>query len=558
MPELPTDRNYIADLLKTIYPFRDLEEELQAFVADQFGIYNLEREHALFREGTPAREAFIVLNGQLRITRMNEKTEEEELVATLTTGDWLGLEALVEEEEYQVSAVSVRSARVLSLNLERLDLLMEEIGGLGERLEMLYNSYMLGLRTRLTWRNPGEPVYYIARRHPFYLILRLLPPLLVGLAGGSGLAFWYFITGGMLTPLILGGLFLLLILMWSVWAVVDWSNDYAIITSQRVLFQERIVLLYDSRQESPINAILAISTETTQLGRIFKFGNVIVRTYAGLIKLPELRYPEEVASLLEGQWGRAKAGLTRAERMSQLENKIRQRLGLPADYEKKDMDEQPAAPKVEPAALQRFLANLFQLRFEQGGAITYRTHWWILIRHTWLPALILWLAQLALVARALQVFTLFTFGGVLGLVAVIDLVVGLWLVYQYVDWRNDYYQVTDENLLDVYRKPLGKEERRAAPIKNIQSIRFERLGIVGLLLNFGTVWIKVGDAELTFDYVFNPSEVQREIFKRMAEREYRNSEAAMQTEEQRLADWIEAYHNVLERKRYGDIPVSES
>ncbi len=41
-------------------------------------------------------------------------------MATLTTGDWLGLEALMEEEEYLVSATSVRSARVLSLDAAHL------------------------------------------------------------------------------------------------------------------------------------------------------------------------------------------------------------------------------------------------------------------------------------------------------------------------------------------------------------------------------------------------------------------------------------------------------
>ena len=557
MPELPSDDKSIADLLKTIYPFRDLEEELLTFVKSQFGIRTLEKGEALFREETPAKEMFIVLNGQIRITRFNEKTEEEELVSTLSAGDWIGLEALVENEEYLVSAASVRSARVLNLSQEGMDLILEQIGGLGERLEMLYNSYVLSLNTRLQWRNPGEPVYFIARRHPIYLMLRLFPVFVVGLLGGVGLAFWYWISGGMLTPLLLGGVFLLLIAAWFAWAVVDWGNDYSIITSQRVLFQERIVMLYDSRRESPINAIMAISTETNQIGRILGFGNVIIRTYAGLITLPDLKDPEEVASLLQGQWNRVKAGFTRAERMSQLENMIRQRLGLPAEYEKKEMLDEPAPPSVEPAAAQRFLASLFQLRFEQGGAITYRTHWWILIKQAWLPAFLLWLAQLVLVARALKVFELFSFLGLLGIVAIFDLVVGAWLVYQYVDWRNDYYQLTDENIVDVYRKPLGKEERRAAPLKNIQSIHFERLGIVGLLLNFGTVSIKVGDAALTFDYVFNPSEVQREIFKRMAEREYRNSEAAMKNEEQRLGDWIEAYNNVLERKRYGENPSGE-
>jgi hypothetical protein len=81
--------------------------------------------------------------------------------------------------------------------------------------------------------------------------------------------------------------------------------------------------------------------------------------------------------------------------------------------------------------------------------------------------------------------------------------------------------VTDEQILDVYRKPLAREERRVAPLRSIQSIEFERLGIIGLLLNFGTVYIRVGDTQLTFDQVFNPSEVQRELFNRIATREYR-------------------------------------
>ena len=43
----------------------------------------------------------------------------------------------------------------------------------------------------------------------------------------------------------------------------------------------------------------------------------------------------------------------------------------------------------------------------------------------------------------------------------------LWWVYQYLDWRNDIFQVTPDQILDIDKKPFGSEERRAAPLENI-------------------------------------------------------------------------------------------
>ena len=55
------------------------------------------------------------------------------------------------------------------------------------------------------------------------------------------------------------------------------------------------------------------------------------------------------------------------------------------------------------------------------------------------------------------------------------------------DWHNDIYLITPDQVVDVNKKPLGHEERQAAPLKNILGIEYKRLGIIGLLLNFGTV-----------------------------------------------------------------------
>ena len=66
-----------------------------------------------------------------------------------------------------------------------------------------------------------------------------------------------------------------------------------------------------------------------------------------------------------------------------------------------------------------------------------------------------------------------------------------------------------------------------------------------LILNYGTVILRVGEARLTFDDVYDPSEVQRELFKRMADREYRERVAQSKSERERFAAWLEAYHRVV-------------
>ncbi len=72
------------------------------------------------------------------------------------------------------------------------------------------------------------------------------------------------------------------------------------------------------------------------------------------------------------------------------------------------------------------------------------------------------------------------------------------------------------------------------------------MGLIGLLLNFGTVYIKVGDTTLTFDFVSNPAEVQRDLFNRIAQQDFKNKQAELTTQQQRIAEWLQAYHRVME------------
>jgi hypothetical protein len=197
---------------------------------------------------------------------------------------------------------------------------------------------------------------------------------------------------------------------------------------------------------------------------------------------------------------------------------------------------------------------MFRLRYEKGNVIVYRTHWFILLKKTWLPGLILLGLGAALILRILNYYTFPSLSASIGLSVVLGLTIGLWWLYNYVDWRNDHYVITSDQLVDVNKKPLGREERRAAPLKNVLSIEFERLGLIGLLLNFGTVYIRVGEATLTFDFVYNPAEVQRELFNRLAARDYKEKQEERLSADKNIADWIEAYHRVVEKDKQNQNP----
>lgn len=541
------ERDQILNTLNSIFPFRKLDPALIELVADNLGTAYFDAGQVVFEQGAPAGTLFIVYGGEINLSRFEGQEKME--VGVLSAGDFFGLEMLEEKGRRRVTAVAQTSAMLLTFDFEHLEFLKKKLPFLEVSLRILHDSYQLSLRTRLAWRGPKEMVHFISRRHPIYLVLSLAPAALFSIFTVPFLLLWYFSSpdASMMTPLVLAGLVLLAAGLWTLWFGVDWTNDYSIVTSQRVVYQERVVMLYDSRLESPLSAILSVSSETSLIGRWLSYGDVIVRSYTGRIVLPKLNYPRQVAALIEADWFRARAQHTRSEKQS-LEGIIRTRLGY---GQPQAAAEAPAAARPDRSGtLYDLINNLFNLRTEKDGMIIYRTHWFMLLKRIWLPSAFLLGLLGLLVASVAQTFTLLTPLSALGLTVILGLLIAAWWIYVYIDWANDLYIITNEQIIDVNRKPLGHEERRAAPIKNILSIEFERLGLIGLLLNYGTVYIRVGDSQLTFDYVFNPSEVQQELFRRMAERDYREKQAELDSERQRMADWIEAYHRV--RRSEGD------
>jgi hypothetical protein len=357
------------------------------------------------------------------------------------------------------------------------------------------------------------------------------------------------------------GALLLVDLLWAVWEWIDWGNDYCIVTNQRAVWLEKEIVVYDSRQEAPLTAIQSEDVDTGLIGRWLDYGDVILRTYIGRVTFRYVHHPYQAKYLVSELRARTKEVSRRTE-VETMKHAIRQRLGLPTQQSVETAMPVKASirPPYKPSPWQKMFTNIFTLRFEDSDSITYRKHWFVLIEQTWKPG-ILFLILLVLFIYSLSNSSKLSLtvlpSNMVGLLGSIPVILGmllvgafLWWLYQYVDWRNDIFKVTLDQILDIDKKPLGREEYKAAPLENILGTEYKRIGLLRILFNFGTVYITIGGgAPMAFEDVLDPAGVEQDINRRRVDRINRKDEARITTDRERLADWFAAYHRNAEEFR---------
>ena len=124
-----------------------------------------------------------------------------------------------------------------------------------------------------------------------------------------------------------------------------------------------------------------------------------------------------------------------------------------------------------------------------------------------------------------------------------------WFVYRVLDWSNDQFIVNAEQIIDLDKKPFGTETRNAAQLENILGTEYQRIGILGNIFNFGTVYITVGGTKFAFEDVLDPAAVQSDINRRFAARKARGEQQQIAKERERMAEWLATYHLNAEELR---------
>jgi len=530
--------------LKRIHLFKGLKDDQVLEFAKELQPRTYKAGDVIFEEGEEGQHFYLINRGQVKVSRRGPRGEQQP-IATLVAGDYFGEAALLYGRRRSATIKAEGETEVLRLSKEDFDNLLRRHPQIKPNLAVSAETRSMYRTLNLNWLGPTEVVYLIARRHQILLYQKLIiPGLLAIVALAIVISLALFNLQFALLALLLTGPPLV---GWIVWESVDWSNDYYIVTNRRVVYLEKIVGIYDSRQEAPLGSVLSVNVQTADVGqRTFGLGDVIVRTFSGPITMKSVANPQALAALIEEHWNRTKTREREAE-YEAMKQALRRRIHPPPPAS--PQSEKPPAPTVvKRTPLGEQLAEYFsfRLRFEQGESVTYRKHWYILLQAIWQPSLFI-LAALGLIGVKL--------GGLLPeaipleMVVLVSLVLfipfALWWLYEFQDWKNDIYQVTPEQIVDVSKKPLGAEVRKAAPLGNILSLKYERPGLLGMALNFGNVVAQVGGTDFRFEGVYDPVGVQNDIYRRMEARNARNAQVEAAKKRDEIADWLGVYHTVI-------------
>lgn len=534
-----------------IHLFNGLKDEELAGIAERLVEKTFAPEQAVFERGNVPDGFYMIFSGQVKVTRPRQAGSD--FLAWLVNGDYFGEEALFAKRNRSATVSTVEDSILLFLSRTDFESLLKKYPKLKPNFEVAIRSRRLARRMRFKWLGPQEVIYFMARRHTIRLIQALVGPVISLLVPGFLFALSYLTQA--ITPAAVAVIVLIAIILWAGWNALDWSNDYYIVTNQRVIWLEKVIGLYDSRQEAPLSSILSVGVATDMLGRALAYGNVTVRTFVGKIEFDYVNNPDEAAGMIREHWERTKQSGTLAQKEA-MKNSIRSKLGLTVQTKV----EQQAPIKVtntnpqRTSALRVVLSNLFKLRVEDSGIVTYHKHWYVLLQQTWKPAvstlavfgLILWRGVVLLKSAQVALIMQGRFDTITLLLLIFMIPFIGWLIWEYVDWKNDIFLVTLDEILDIDRTPLGTEERRAAQLDNILSTQYKRIGFAGYLFNFGTVYITVGGTQLAFEDVLDPAGVQADIDRRRMARLEKKREDLAAIDRERMASWIAAYHQNID------------
>ena len=504
------------------------------------------------RQGRPGHTAYLVESGELRVLHVNPQGIRQD-VARLGPGDFFGETSLLLGERRDASVEVVRDATLLSLTREDLDQLLSERPAILKALKMSPAVERKRHARNFKWQDPDEIVIVHTHKHGLVLVRNIIFPIFVLLVDVVGFGYWGFNGGG--PAALIAGVFLgLFPLLFILYLYLDHENDNYVVTSKRVVHEERVFLIRESRAEAPLRAVQNVQlSQEGALAQIYNFGDLVIETAGerGHVVFREVSDPAGVQDAILEQIQRVQSW-ARAEELSSLRDVMRRHFGIPSPEE--PVTAQPTPPKkrrfrLTPpswllAATRVFTYFLPPLRSEHGDTITWRKHWVALIVPVAPPTLLIVAATVVAIWTVLdqpEKAMPILIGYSTALVFLFP-----WWLWQFDDWQNDTYQVTSTRIIDVERLPFYlREDRREASLDVIQNINLEIPGFVAKLLNYGSVTVETaGSGAFTFDRVKDPRSVQNEIFRRVEAFQSRQRKEELERHQAELLDWFSVYDQV--------------
>ena len=237
------DSKELLPLLRNLRLFAGLDDAQLELVAAMTGIVELAEGQALTLPADRDYPFYLIKDGKVRQVRALNNGKVE--LRTLKKEDIFGAEILLTGRRRNFRIEALQKTFLLKIEPEQLALLLRGIPTLRNNIKELLVLYRLLRRKVFNWLGEDEAVYRIERQHPAYLIISLMIPLVIGWVAILMLLLSLMIGAPSLRLVVnwlaagLGGIAAL----WALWKILDWLNDYYIITDRRVVELHKVILL---------------------------------------------------------------------------------------------------------------------------------------------------------------------------------------------------------------------------------------------------------------------------------------------------------------------------
>jgi hypothetical protein len=361
------------------------------------------------------------------------------------------------------------------------------------------------------------------------------------------------------SDLVIGGLFLfgLLALATSIYILLDWANDFLILTNVRVVYDDTQLLVRHVQQDILIDNIQQVNLSADSYVAYFLGYLALWRDqFLHFLRFRKDPPPEKVTVA----YGKLVIGSLSARRLvfdwaydpTTMHAKINAELGQLRKRQAPDLlrqiiedqiygSKRPPGPKPAIYVEERKgpIPWIFHSNPEiQGDQITWRPYWIFLVLAMFPAIAVLILATVLLILAA-------RVGLIGGAAFWIWLPIALICIGRIIwvreEHENDKYVLQLERIIDVDKKPFGPESSRVAPLGNIQDISFDQ-SFVESILGYGDVSILTGGAggKFTFKHVPDPRGVQATINDYLTDFKKREKERAQQA----TIDLLKQYHDL--------------
>jgi CRP-like cAMP-binding protein len=546
------ERPDVLSLLKSVALFSQLDANELRGLAGFVGMVHIPAGEILYHQGDVDPTLYVLYQGEA-VVRLRDKQGRNRPQQVLHPKDAVGQSALMLLEPRDATIQAVADSNWLYLTRADWDRYRTQWPTAANKLKPKRKIEALQRIRRFRWMDYDELILLRTRRHWLFLVNKLLAPSLFAVA--------------MLILLIVGLPAPIATIGWvlasavGLWKLIDWTNDYYIVTNKRVAYREKVLAIRESRDETPISKIQNMIIDQSWWGNTFGFGTLTLDTAAAQqvkrVKFDYVTDPEAVQELVFGLVQRVKAAEeleTHGTILTQLESRlgtvIRPVMAKPAVVSVEDLAaDGTAQPNLWTRFAEATYRRWFWIQKRTDGRVTWRKHWIRFLAKTWKPGLLscFLLLLIALIVHLGNGAN----AGVLALLSLLLLLSLGWLWWSWEDWGNDQYILTYDRIIDTERLPLGfRSKRTETTFDRIQNARVNVPNPVATLLNYGTVEIFTAGAEgkLDFQYVPNPRDVQAEIFRRLAAYEAQERHKQIERQWRDLPEWFSMYEDIRDTR----------